>query len=315
MKKIAEKIGVTLFLLCITTGGTLQAKDVRKSILAGTWYPGSPGELRKAVGNYLAEATPPIPSIPGGKLKAIIVPHAGYQYSGPVAAYAYRLLEKRKFRRVILVGPSHRFAFRGISANLQSGYETPLGVCPVDRDFARKLLDASPKISWVPSAHAYEHCLEIQLPFLQTVLQDFKIVPIIMGEQDFSTCTLLANILARVIDHPEQTLLLASTDLSHYHRAKEARLLDMEFIKHVRNFDPEGLASSLAMGSCEACGGGPAVATMLAARKLGANSSIVLHYANSGDVTGDYRRVVGYVSAALFKKEEQPTASGKGQCQ
>ena len=236
-----------------------------------------------------------------GELKALIVPHAGYMYSGQVAAHAYRLLQDMDFKRVIMVGPSHRARFKGASINLQYGYKTPLGIVPVDQDLARKIIDTSDQIRWVPQAHAREHSLEIQLPFLQTVLNEFQIVPIIMGEQDFKTCSDLADSLLQVIGTVGKTLFLASSDLSHFHSYKRAKELDMRFIKHVREFDPNGLASAISTGSCEACGGGPAITIMLTAQRLGANRTLILKYANSGDVTGDRNRVVGYLSAALIK--------------
>lgn len=277
-----------------------EPQGVRKATLAGSWYPANPESLSRLIGGYLSNAGV---EKPAGELKAIIVPHAGYPYSGQVAAYAYRLLEKSPFKRIVLIGPSHRVPFRGISVNLQSGYETPLGLVPVDCAAAEKIIAMSDHIRWIPQAHAKEHSLEIQIPFLQTVLQDFEIVPILMGQQDIETCRILARSLLKVLGDSEGTLLLASTDLSHFHSYDEARTLDMEFIRHVRAFDPAALARAIATGSCEACGAGPTVTTMLAAQNVGADRSAILHYANSGDVTGDHRQVVGYVSAALLKSK------------
>ncbi len=294
-------------LLCITAGATqcegepLEKKDIRKSILAGAWYPGDKQTLSKAIQGYLAEAD--VKSFEGN-LKAIVVPHAAHIYSGPVAAYAYRLLRGKDIKRVIMIGPSHQVRFRGVSINLQSGYETPLGVVPVDQELAKKIIDADPLIRQVPRAHASEHALEIQIPFLQSVLDDFRIVPIIMGEQDYKTCSRLADILSDMLGDSEKTLLLASTDLSHYHSDKQAKALDSVFIDQIREFSPKGLYNALSSGRCEACGGGPTITVMLAARALGANHSQILHYANSGNVTGDRSDVVGYVAAALFESKE-----------
>ncbi len=272
-------------------------KDVRPSVLAGTWYPGSQDALAKSIAGYLSRVKPPHID---GELKAVIVPHAAHMYSGQVAAHAYRLLEGSQFRRVILIGPSHRVAFEGVSVNLQSGYKTPLGVVPIDQKMAKKILDSGPHIRWLRRAHAQEHCLEIQLPFLQTVLHNFQIVPILMGQQDYDTCSRLANTLVQVMGGAEDTLILASSDLSHFYPYDRARALDLEFIKRVKGFDPEGLAKDLSAGKCKACGGGPVITTMLAARKLGADRAVVLNYANSGDVTGDHSSVVGYMAAALY---------------
>ena len=208
-----------------------------------------------------------------------------------------------------MIGPSHRAAFRGISVNMQSGYQTPLGIVPVDQDFAKKIIDASTNIHWIPRAHILEHSLEIQLPFLQTVIRDFKIVPIIMGEQDLGICKDLSRALIKVAGDTDNTLFLASTDLSHYHNYRRALELDREFIKYIRECNPEGLAKALASGKCEACGHGPVIANMLVARKLSADRAVILKYANSGDVTGDHKRVVGYLSAVLIR------SYGKGRYQ
>jgi AmmeMemoRadiSam system protein B len=275
--------------------------DVRPSILAGTWYPGNSDGLSKAIQGYLSRVE--VTSL-DGKLKALIVPHAGYVYSGPVAAYAYRLLQKTRFRRVILIGPSHRLGFAGVSVNLQSGYETPLGIVPVDQDLARKILKADPNTRWLRKAHSGEHSLEIQLPFLQTVLPNFKIVPIIMGQQDPDTCSNLSKTICQVLSDAEDTLLIASSDLSHFHPYNQAKALDQIFIDHVRMFDPQGLSKDLLQGKCEACGGGPVITILLAARDLGADKTSILSYANSGDVTGNHRSVVGYLSAAVIRSSD-----------
>jgi AmmeMemoRadiSam system protein B len=275
--------------------------DLRPSILAGTWYPGTPGALAKTIQGYLSEVKTPGPA---GTLKAIIVPHAGYRYSGPIAAHAYKLLRDLRFQRVILVGPSHRVPFEGVSVNLQAGYQTPLGIVPVDQETAKKILHAGPHIQWLRDVHSQEHSLEIQLPFLQTVLQDFKIVPIIMGRQDFETCSNLANTLVQVLGDGKGTLLLASSDLSHYHAYNQARALDLQFIKDVESFDPQALTRDLSVGKCEACGGGPVATILLAAKAMGANRAVILNHANSGDVTGDHSRVVGYLAAALVRTSD-----------
>jgi AmmeMemoRadiSam system protein B len=275
-----------------------QPGGIRHSILAGRWYPASPDALSRDIRGYLDGAGE---TQPEGVLKGVVVPHAGYMYSGAVAAHAYRLLDKRTVRRVILIGPSHRFGFKGVSVNLQSAYETPLGVVPVDLETVRKLVGAAPGVRWVPQAHAAEHSLEIQLPFLQTVLGRFQIVPVIMGQQDLGTCRALAEVLWKIAGGLDGTLLLASTDLSHYHPAAEAEALDSRFIEHVRGLDPEGLSRDLGSGVCEACGGGPVVTLLLAARAMGADRVRILSHEDSGMVTGDRHSVVGYLAAAVFK--------------
>jgi len=275
---------------------------IRPSILAGTWYPGLPQELARMVKGFLSKASPA--AIPG-RLRAIIVPHAGYRYSGQVAAFAYRLLESSSYKRVILIGPSHRAAFPGVSVNLQSGYQTPLGTVKVDVAVARKILEAGPDVHFYKDVHSMEHSLEIQLPFLQTVLHNFSIVPILMGTQDFNTCKMLSNVLIRIMPSLKDTLLLASSDLSHYHSYADAKRLDSRFIGFVKNMDPEGLYQALRSGRCEACGGGPVISVMLVCKALGVNKAVVLKSANSGDVTGEKDRVVGYMAGAIFTSSDR----------
>jgi len=180
------------------------------------------------------------------------------------------------------------------------GYRTPLGIVPIAEEITEALMQKSSLIDAIPQAHSQEHSLEIQLPFLQVVLKDFRLVPIVMGQQDLPMCKELSAAIADVIKG-KNALVIASTDLSHFHTYDEAVALDQQFVQHVDAFDPEGLNKALRGGQCEACGGGPVVAVMLAAQALGADKSEVLNYANSGDVTGDHDRVVGYMAAVLYR--------------
>lgn len=271
-------------------------ESVRPSILEGSWYPKDPIALSKMVEGFLKEADKDVCQ---GMLKALIVPHAGYVYSGQVAAHGYALLREFRIHRVILVGPSHRKSFSGASVNLQAGYRTPLGVVPVDQSFAKRLIHESELIRWIPEAHEREHSLEIQLPFLQKVITSFQIVPILMGTQNWETCRTLSQVIVKTLGPSPGTLLLASTDLSHFHSYAKAKALDHTFIDLVDSMEPQALSRALSQRKTEACGGGPTVTVLLAARQVGANRACILRYANSGDVTGDHSRVVGYLSAAI----------------
>ena len=284
----------------------IQADDgneagIRPSILAGTWYPADAAELRKSIERYLSKAkVEPLKN----ELVALIVPHAGHEYSGPTAAYAYKLLEGLSFDRVIILGPSHHFGFPGASVGLQKGYRTPLGIVAIDQDFSQKLLADESFLNWLPQVETPEHSLEIQLPFLQMVLKQVKIVPIIMGDDDFETCARLAKKLAKSIQGSGKTLLIASSDLSHFYKADQAKKLDQEFIRHIRDLNPEALYAALQAKKTEACGRAPVLTVMLAAKALGADQALILNYAHSGDVSGDNNRVVGYVSVALIRKNK-----------
>jgi len=271
--------------------------SIRKSVIAGSWYPGEPSVLRGDIARY-------IQNVPGRELKGdvvgLIAPHAGYVYSGQVAAYAYKLIQRKKYDAVILIGPSHRVAFRGVSIYSKGAYETPLGVIPVHEKLANEIKNLSKMVVDFPAAHLQEHSLEIQLPFLQVVLEDFSFIPMVMGEQNAETCRELADVIGQVAKD-RHVLIAASSDLSHFHDYKKAMQLDGRILQHIQDDDVEGLLDNLADDKVEACGGGPIVVMMLASHKLGARHMLLLKYANSGDVTGDKSSVVGYASAVCYR--------------
>jgi MEMO1 family protein len=273
----------------------MAAQKVRESVIAGTWYPGDPRKLKTEIEKYLEEAT--TASMSG--LIGLVVPHAGYVYSGRVAAHAYKALQHQPFDRVLILAPSHRAHFQGASTFNLGGFRTPLGIVPLDHEII-DALDSKPFVRFNPQAHDQEHSLEIQLPFLQVVLKDFVLTPIVMGEQSFENCRQISDAIVEVC-RGKHVLLIASSDLSHFHSYDRAKELDQHVLDRLSGLDPEGLSRDLSEGQCEACGGGPMVTIMLAARELGARQAKVLRYANSGDVTGDHAGVVGYVSAALYR--------------
>jgi AmmeMemoRadiSam system protein B len=279
---------------------------IRRAAVAGTWYPGSAPALAAAVDRHLADAGRDV-AIECAALVGLVAPHAGLMYSGPVAAYAYRLLRDRSFDVAVLVGPSHFVAFDGVSVQASGGFETPLGVAPIDEECAAALMRATPIVREHPAAHAREHSLEMQLPFLQRLAPGAKIVPLVMGFQTAETARALGDALAAAVA-PKKALLVASTDLSHYHDAATASRLDGVVIDHVSRFDADGLQATLDARPEHACGGGPMVAVMRAARQVGARDAAVLHYADSGDVSGDKTAVVGYLAAALGTFEEHRRA-------
>jgi AmmeMemoRadiSam system protein B len=234
-----------------------------------------------------------------GRLVALISPHAGLRYSGPVAAWGYALLRGRPCLTAVLVGPSHRVAFPGLSVFAAGVFETPLGRVPIADDLAAALLAAEPTIRDLPGPHQEEHSLEMQLPFLQHLVPSLRIVPILMGSQARGEVEVLSRALSRVLADRD-VLLIASTDLSHYQPAPVAHRLDALVMGDVERFDAEGLLDRIESSPGHACGGGPLVAVMKAARALGADRSAILRYGDSGDVVeGDKNQVVGYLSAAL----------------
>jgi AmmeMemoRadiSam system protein B/AmmeMemoRadiSam system protein A len=284
--------------------GRFKMGQTRKPAVAGQFYPGDPVALSRQITGFFKNAKK---ELIVGDVVALMVPHAGYDYSGQVAAYAFKLLEGLSFETVVVISPTHVVPFRGASVYNGGAYETPLGTIPADTLAAGKIADASDVISLSAVGHSSggmrgEHSLEVELPFLQTVLGTFKLVAIVMGDQDWSTCEALGNALAKSLEG-KSALIVASSDLSHFHPYNEAIRLDKVVQDDVAAFDPQELFSDLSSGACEACGGGPVVAAMLAARGLGADKSKVLKYANSGDVTGDRSGVVGYMAAVFYNSK------------
>ena len=265
--------------------------------MAGTWYPAMATALAAAVDGHLASAYADGASV-HGDLVALIAPHAGLKYSGPVAAHAYRLMRDRVFDVAVLVGPSHFAGFDGVALYPSGGFDTPFGVMSIDAECARTIAAASPVVHDHPGVHVREHSLEMQLPFLAHLASTVSIVPLLMGYQTAATAVSLADALAIAV-RGRRALLIASTDLSHYHDAKAASALDGVVIDCVARFDSDGLQAALAATPEHACGGGPMVAVMRAARAAGARDARILNYADSGDVSGDKSSVVGYLAAAF----------------
>ncbi|MBN2232087.1 MAG: AmmeMemoRadiSam system protein B [Deltaproteobacteria bacterium] len=272
---------------------------VRRPAVAGTFYPADPETLRREVDRLLGGAG----SVPvSGEIIALISPHAGYVYSGGVAAEAYRQVAGGYYDLVVVVSPSHHAWFQGVSVYREGDYLTPLGIVPVDRELVDDL-DGVEGITWVPQAHLQEHALEVQLPFLQVVLGEFRLLPLVMGSQDWQTARRLADILAPRIAG-RRVLLVASSDLSHFHRYDQAVELDRHIVDAVAGNDPRELWRVVSGGEAEACGAGPMIAVLLLAAALGATDTKVLAYRNSGDVSGERRQVVGYMAAVCYRRRE-----------
>ena len=278
--------------------------SIRPAAVAGSWYPGSRGALARDVDAHLS-AVDPLDVIPRGDLTAVMAPHAGLMFSGPVGAYAYKAAASAApFDAAILVGPSHFVAFDGVALYPSGAFDSPLGPAPIDERLGEELLAASPIVEARPQPHRREHSLEMQLPFIRRLMPDLRIVPLLMGYQTADTIRALAEALARVAPG-RRILLVASTDLSHYFDAHTAESLDRRVQDAVAAFDPEALLRTFEQypegerGRFVACGGGPAIAVMLAARERGAQHGRVLKYMHSGQISGDMSGVVGYLAAAF----------------
>jgi MEMO1 family protein len=264
----------------------IRAAGIRPPAVAGLFYPGQPAELRDAVSEYLAQAPAPA----GAPPKALIVPHAGYIYSGRVAAAAYSQIAHRRgqIRRVVLIGPSHRVYLQGMAVPTADAFQTPLGVVPIDRELKSRVLELSQVVT-ADAPHANEHCLEVQLPFLQCLLEDFTLLPVALGSVSPAA---VANLLAEVWGGAE-TLVLVSSDLSHYLPYEEARKLDAVTIEAILSYDTH-LTGEQACG----CIGINGLSCLARERDL---SIAEIARCNSGDTAGDRHRVVGYGAFGLHE--------------
>ncbi len=278
------------------------AAAVRPAAVAGSFYPGDPTTLRADVEAFLASVHP---TVSKGRLVALMVPHAGYEYSGKVAATSYKTLNGGRWRRIILIGPSHYVAFDGFAVDDSSAWRTPLGDVPVDRQTATALLARDRRFRVFPPAHAKEHALETQLPFLQVMLKDFAIVPITVGSHDPEDATVLADALVDLL-RDAGTLVIVSCDLSHYYAYERAVAMDGAALLPISKLDVEGLQQALATGVSEIDAPGAVLAMVLALRRMGLHEMSLLTYANSGDVTGENSRVVGYGALAAAMTDEPP---------
>ena len=314
MRAPREKIGefallvaLVAFLLLGTAWSPSPGEKVsiRLPAVAGAFYPANAAELTTMVDGFLAAAKVPAVS----ESVALVVPHAGYVYSGAVAAHSYAVLKGRKISRVVVIAPSHFEYFPFAAVYDGDAYATPLGSIPVDKDFAARLAKG-PLIQLssrghIPSTAQAEHALEVELPFLQRVLGQFSLVPIVMGDQSYETCRALGVALAKLVKGND-TIIIASSDLSHYHPYEQAVNLDSKTLHAIEAWDYLTMWRSFRLGTWEACGGGPIIAAMIAAERLGATRADVLKYANSGDTTGDRSRVVGYSAVVLSRSPDRP---------
>lgn len=272
----------------------MKAMQIRPPAVSGLFYPADPTLLSLTIDRLLEEQAPP--TVADHPL-AIVSPHAGIAYSGPTAAAAYALLRRRMFRTAVIVSPSHREYFNGISVYDGDAYRTPLGLINVDVELRDQLLAHKGVIMSSPLGHRDEHAIEVQLPFLQRINPDAKVLPIVMGDQRSEYCLILAQALADILtsDH----ILIASSDLSHFHDQEHALPRDRVIAESITAFKPMRLLEDLSSHRGEACGGGPIATVMSAAQAMGADAGTILHQCTSGDVTGDMQRVVGYLSAAF----------------
>ena len=275
--------------------------EIRPSPIAGTWYEGQPDRLARAVDGYLSAVT--LPELPG-KIIAVIAPHAGHRYSGPVAGYAFAALKNSAPAVVAILSPMHNLYPYQFITSAHAAYATPLGQIQVERSLVNEL-DEKLKVRLGYGLTAVvndpEHSLEIELPFLQRAIRtNFTLLPVMLRQQSRSSARQMGEALAEVLQG-KNALMVASTDLSHLHNQARANSLDQAMLAQVAAFSPDGLFDLDENGKGEACGLGALAAVLWASKALGADSVRVLKHATSGNVTGDFQSVVGYGAAVVLK--------------
>jgi len=276
----------------------------RRPCVAGTFYPSDQRELLKLIENCFTHELGPgkLPQKGGGLEEgppALLSPHAGYIYSGPVASHGYLLLSERKRpHTVVVVGPNHTGLGSDVSLYPEGKWLTPLGAIDIDEEFTYSLVRRSERFTIDDYSHANEHSIEVQLPFLQYVLEGFKLVPICMLDQSKATSLEVGDALAEAMAGGD-ALLIVSSDMTHYEPAEEAKKKDEKVLSAIIALDVGGLYSTIASTGSTACGYGPMAVAIRVAQRLGTKRATVLKYANSGDIMGDERSVVGYASVAF----------------
>ena len=275
----------------------IDPKNVRRSVIAGSWYPGTEGQLRKTVQGYLDNVEKEELE---GDLVGLISPHAGYIYSGQVAAYAYKQLDGASYDAVAVLSPVHRMPLGRFAVTSATAYETPLGLVKLDGELIGALEE---KVRINRVGRDGEHSLEIQLPFLQVALGDFRLLPVMIGESSFEAGDELGTALAEVL-RDKKALVVASTDLHHIQNYDEVVRRDKVVVDAIASFDMVRIKEVLSPWDCSVCGRIPVYAMLTAAKALDANKVRILHHTNSGDVTGirvPGQYTVGYLAAAVYK--------------
>ena len=303
-------LAIAVFVPCLYSTGVLAKERVRKPAVAGYFYPKDQNALKRTVDDFISNVKQKQIT---GKILGLMCPHAGYVFSGQVTAYSYRQIKDRDYDTVVIIGPSHHLYLEGASVGDWDTYVTPLGKVPVNREIAKALLDRGGPFHFVEQAHIWEHSVETQMPFLQRVLKDFDIVPIVMGTPSLRDCEKISKALSETAVN-RNVLFVASSDMSHYPNYTDATRIDRRTLSLVERFDPELVFNSgsefLQEGipnlSTTLCGLSAVVTVMMTVKECGGNAVRVLHYANSGDVTiggkREKRRVVGYGAVAFYKR-------------
>jgi len=303
-EKKMRKISLIILLSFCLFISSAWSQGIRKAVWAGQFYEKRAAILAQQIDQFLENAKKI--SSPGEEILALISPHAGYVYSGQVAAHAYRQIQGKDYDSVIIIAPSHRYGFEGCSIYSEGGYETPLGTAEIDKSLASEISKAS-GFKYISKAHQSEHSVEVQVPFIQKTLPQAKIVPIVMGYPTKKTITRLADALIKVLPG-KKVMIIVSTDMSHFFPKKKANDTDSKTISLIKSFKTSTLLRKLERRENIMCGGGPVVSSLLYAQERGEAKVEIHHYADSSQLGGE-SQVVGYLAAALYSKIPNPQFS------
>jgi AmmeMemoRadiSam system protein B/AmmeMemoRadiSam system protein A len=304
MKKTARIIVYLILYLGITVSLSF-AGDAKSPNAAGSFYPDNARELSDKIDSLISKADPE--QMPG-EIFALISPHAGYDFSGGVAAYGYKLIKGKNYKTVVVIGPSHFFGFHGISVYPKGTFYTPLGGVEVDEEFTAKLIGKDENVFFEAQAFAKEHSVEVEIPFLQKMLKtnSWKLVPVVMGDCSLAECKRFVNLLKDTIGSRKDVLIIASSDMYHGYDYDEAEAVDNLTLSYLKNMDVEGLYKGLREGKMQLCGGLPVVVTLSLAKEMRHNTIKLLAHTNSAEVTGNKVKgtwTVGYCSMAIDNPE------------
>lgn len=296
--KIIFLIQIFVFSFCLNCFASVKQPE-----FSGQFYPPSKVELSEMINNFLAKAA----SHPAlGEVFMLVSPHAGYGYSGLTAAYGYKLIKGKPYKTVIILGTSHHKSFNGAAVYAQGAFKTSLGILKIDDKFSKILIGKDSDIFADETAFDQEHSIEVQLPFLQSVLDNFKIVPVVIGDCSLSSCKKIAALFKEAIGTRKDVLLVVSTDLYHGYNINDAGRIDMLTLELIKKMDYEGLYYSLRDSKAQACGGYAVVIALDIAKEMGFDKVEILNQANSAAVTGQNTNgewAVGYASIAVYNSK------------
>lgn len=297
MKRFFFISGIILFMASASFADNM----IKKPNVAGQFYTANPIRLSAEVNSFFNT----VPALTHPRhIEILIAPHAGYMYSGQIAAYAFKHVQGKPYQTVVILAPSHHFGFPGISVWAKGGFKTPIGLLSVDEEFAKQLIDKDALFNFDPTVFEREHALEVELPFIQVAIPDAKIVPVIVGQASLEVCRKLAESLNDLIGDRDDVLVVVSSDMSHFHQADQARAMDEEAIRLVKGLEIEAFWKQCAVRKLEMCGFVPVTTALFLAELRGLKPEHLI-YGHSGDITGDLKSVVGYTSFIFYQETSE----------